>query len=246
MSDLLYVIGDIHGEYEMFQTLLKDYDETYQQLVLIGDLLDRGARSKECLLLGKQLVEEKRAIYLKGNHEDIFLRFLDDPEERYPNYILNGGGETIESLLHTGAVAEYSPTEISMLIKSRYKDLINFLRELPLYYEWYDYLFVHAGINLEKDNWQDTSERDFLWIRKEFHEGKNHTNKTIVFGHTPAMYLFNDTTTTKLWQMDRKIGIDGGGVYGGSIHGVVFNSQGIVQDIEVFNEHAWEPKFETH
>lgn len=246
MSDLLYVIGDIHGEYEMFQTLLKDYDETYQQLVLIGDLLDRGARSKECLLLGKQLVEEKRAIYLKGNHEDIFLRFLDDPEERYPNYILNGGGETIESLLHTGAVAEYSPTEISMLIKSQYKELISFLRELPLYYEWYDYLFVHAGINLEKDNWQDTSERDFLWIRKEFHEGKNHTNKTIVFGHTPAMYLFNDTTTTKLWQMDRKIGIDGGGVYGGSIHGVVFNPQGIVQDIEVFNEHAWEPKFETH
>lgn len=172
MSDLLYVIGDIHGEYEMFQTLLKDYDETYQQLVLIGDLLDRGARSKECLLLGKQLVEEKRAIYLKGNHEDIFLRFLDDPEERYPNYILNGGGETIESLLHTGAVAEYSPTEISMLIKSRYKELISFLRELPLYYEWYDYLFVHAGINLEKDNWQDTSERDFLWIRKEFHGGK--------------------------------------------------------------------------
>lgn len=246
MSDLLYVIGDIHGEYEMFQTLLKDYDETYQQLVLIGDLLDRGARSKECLLLGKQLVEEKRAIYLKGNHEDIFLRFLDDPEERYPNYILNGGGETIESLLHTGAVAEYSPTEISMLIKSRYKELISFLRELPLYYEWYDYLFVHAGINLEKDNWQDTSERDFLWIRKEFHEGENYTNKTIVFGHTPAMYLFNDTTTTKLWQMDRKIGIDGGGVYGGSIHGVVFNPQGIVQDIEVFNEHAWEPKFETH
>jgi serine/threonine protein phosphatase 1 len=60
------------------------------------------------------------------------------------------------------------------------------------------------------------------------------------------MYLFNDTATTKLWQMDRKIGIDGGGVYGGSIHGVVFNPQGIVQDIELFNEHAWEPKFETH
>lgn len=246
MSDLLYVISDVHGEYEMFQTLLKDYEDTYQQLVLIGDLLDRGARSKECLLLGKKLVEEKKAIYLKGNHEDIFLRFLDDPEDRCPNYILNGGGETIESLLHRGAIAEYSPTEISMMIKSRYKELICFLRKLPLYYEWRDYLFVHAGINLEKNNWKETIERDFLWIRKEFHEGKNQTDKTIVFGHTPTMLLFNDPTTTKLWQKDRKIGIDGGGVYGGSIHGVILNAQGIVQDIELFNKHAWDPKFETY
>lgn len=246
MSNLLYVIGDIHGEYEMFQTLLKDFNRHYQQLVLIGDLLDRGARSKECLLLGKQLVEEENAIYLKGNHEDIFLRFLDNPEERYPNYILNGGGETIESLLHEGAVAEYSPTEIAMMIKSRYKELITFLKDLPLYYEWNDYLFVHAGINLEKKHWKDTSERDFLWIRKEFHEGENHTNKTIVFGHTPVMYLFKDTTTTKIWQQNRKIGIDGGGVYGGSIHGVIFSPKGIIQDIEVFNEYAWKPKFESH
>ncbi len=243
MSDLLYVLSDIHGEFEMFQILLKDYDQEKHQLILIGDLLDRGAKSKECLLLGKKLVEEQQAVYLKGNHEDLFLRFLEDPENRYPNYILNGGGETIESLLHPGAVAEYSPTEISMMIQSRYKSLINFLKELPLYIEWGDYLFVHAGVNLEKKDWKDTSVQDFMWIRKEFHENHNNTDKIIVFGHTPTSYLYHDIEATKLWHSDRKIGIDGGGVYGGSIHGVIFNKQGIIQDIEIFNKYKWEPKF---
>lgn len=243
MSELVYVISDIHGEYEMFKTLLEDYEPSLQQLVLIGDLLDRGPRSKECLLLGKQLVEQHNAIYLKGNHEDLFLRFLADPEERYHNYLLNGGGETLESLLHTGAVAEYSPTEISMMIQSRYKQLITFLKELPIYFEWKKYIFVHAGIDLEKENWQETSERDFLWIRKEFHHGKNRTGKTIVFGHTPTMYLFNEMNTAKRWQSDNKIGIDGGGVYGGSIHGVIFDEKAIVQDIEIFNEHQWQSRF---
>ena len=71
---LIYVISDIHGMYDLLKTLL-DYDPSLHQLVLIGDLNDRGPRSKECLLLGKQLVEETGAIYLRGNHEEYFLQF---------------------------------------------------------------------------------------------------------------------------------------------------------------------------
>ena len=239
----LFVIGDIHGEYELFTSLLDDFNQWNHQLVLIGDLLDRGKNSKQCLLLGKELVEKHQAVYLKGNHEDLFLNFLKEPEDRYKNYLLNGGGETIESLLHLGAVEEYSATEISLMIQSKYKELISFLSSLPLYYEWKDYLCVHAGVNLELADWKNTSERDFLWIRKEFHEEKNQTGSRIIFGHTPTMYLYKDMDETKLWHSDNKIGIDGGGVYGGSIHGVIFNEKGILQDIQVFNEFKWEPKF---
>ena len=38
----------------------------------------------------------------------------------------NGGKETFESLIHPGASEEYSPTEISMMIQSRYSELIKF------------------------------------------------------------------------------------------------------------------------
>lgn len=150
MKSLIYAIGDVHGKYDLFEKLIHYYDPTIHQLVLLGDLNDRGPRTKECFLLGKQLVEETGAIYLRGNHEEYFLQFLQAPEDWYAPYIRNGGKETFESLLHPGASEEYSPTEISMMIQSRYPELIEFLVQRPLYYEWENYLFVHAGVDLTK------------------------------------------------------------------------------------------------
>lgn len=240
-KEWVFVVGDIHGDLASFETLLNYYEPSLHQLVLIGDLLDRGARGKECLLLGQKLVEESQAIYLKGNHEDMLVRFIANPEERYPNYLLNGGKATIDSLLHKGATEEYSPTEISLMIQSRYKRLLNFLEELPLYYEWGPYIFVHAGVNLELANWHNSSEKDFLWTREPFHNGKNQTGKMIVFGHTPTTYLNEDPTSSHLWLSDNKVGIDGGGIYGGSIHAVIFSKEDIIQDIELKNTEVWEP-----
>lgn len=244
MKDLMYVISDIHGMADLFKKLLQDFDPDRHQLLLIGDLNDRGPKTKECFLLGKQLVEEQQAIYLRGNHEEYFLQFLQAPEDWFNAYVRNGGKETIESLLHTGATEEYSPTEIVMMIRSRYQELIEFLIARPLYYEWSNYLFVHAGVDLSKKHWQDTSDHDFIWIREPFHQAKNRTGKTIVFGHTITPMLHGDMQTTDLWISDHKIGIDGGAVFGGSVHGVMFDQQGIVQDIEYQNlTGPWQPDF---
>lgn len=242
MKEYVYAISDIHGQFDLFKKLLKDFDTKEQQLLLIGDLNDRGPRSKDCLLMGKRLVEEFGAIYLRGNHEEYLLQFLVNPEDWFADYIRNGGEETLNSLLHAGAVEEYSPTEISMMIRSRYQDLINFLIERPLYFEWKNYIFVHAGVDLTKKDWHDSSPQDFLWIREPFHNGKNNTGKTIVFGHTITPMLHGDMQTTDLWISDNKIGIDGGGVFGGSVHGVIFDEEGIVQDIEYQNMNGpWQP-----
>ncbi|WP_086348114.1 metallophosphoesterase [Candidatus Enterococcus clewellii] len=244
MKEYVYAISDIHGEYELFQQLVDFYDETKHQLVLIGDLNDRGKKSKDCFLLGKKLAEEHGAIYLRGNHEEYFLQFLQNPEDWYPGYVRNGGKETMESLLHKGATEEYSPTEIAMMIRSRYSELVEFLVQRPLYYEWEDYIFVHAGVDLLKKDWHDTSPHDFIWIRDAFHQGKNNTGKTIVFGHTITPMLHGDMQTTDLWLSDGKIGIDGGAVFGGSVHGVIFDKTGIVQDIEYQNMNGpWQPDF---
>lgn len=75
MKQDVFVIGDIHGEITLFKEMLKHWDEKTQQLVLIGDLGDRGGNPKECFQLGYQLVNEKGAVCLKGNHEDMLLRF---------------------------------------------------------------------------------------------------------------------------------------------------------------------------
>ncbi|HLQ40775.1 MAG TPA: metallophosphoesterase [Tetragenococcus sp.] len=244
MQPYVYVISDIHGEINLFKKLLKHYDQNLHQLVLIGDLNDRGQNSKECFLLGKKLVEEKNAIYLRGNHEEYLLQFLVEPVENYDAYLQNGGKETLESLLFRGCCEEYSASEIALTIRSYYADLVDFLTKRPLYFEWDKYVFVHAGVDLNKRDWKKTRDADFIWIREPFHRGKNNTGKTIVFGHTITPMLYGDMQTTDLWRSDNKIGIDGGAVFGGSVHGVVFDKKGIVQDIEYQNlKGAWQPDF---
>ncbi|MFV0558513.1 MAG: metallophosphoesterase [Enterococcus sp.] len=243
MKPYVFAIGDIHGELDLFQQVLTHFHPDWHQLVLIGDVNDRGAHSKACWLLAKELVEKYDAVYLRGNHEEYFLQFLVNPEDWAPSYLHNGGKETIEDLLHPGAFAEYSPTEIAMMIRSRYQELIAFLMERPLYYEWGKYLFVHAGVDLMKKDWRKTKPRDFLWIRAPFHDGVNETGKVIVFGHTITPMLYGDMKTTTLWQSNQKIGIDGGAVAGGSLHGVIFNQDTLIQDIEYQNLHGpWQPK----
>ncbi|MFC4709522.1 metallophosphoesterase family protein [Enterococcus eurekensis] len=242
MKTYVYVLSDIHGQLDLFEKLLEDFDPVNHQLVLIGDLNDRGPKSKACFLKGKELVEKYQAIYLRGNHEDYFLKFLANPEEVADRYWLNGGRETINSLLHPGATEEYSPTEMAMMMRGHYKELIEFLKNLPYYFEWGKYLFVHAGVNLALKDWHQTTPRELMWIRDDFHQGVNHTGKTIVFGHTITPSLHGDNRTTDLWFSDNKIGIDGGAIYGGSVHGVIFDKKGIVQDIEYQKMTAsWNP-----
>ena len=66
MQNYLYAISDIHGMADLFKKLLTDYDPKLHQLLLIGDLNDRGPKSKECFLLGKKLVEEYQSFLLKS------------------------------------------------------------------------------------------------------------------------------------------------------------------------------------
>ena len=238
------IIGDVHGCSNALKKLLEKVQPTgTDKIVMLGDLFDRGPDSYGVFETVRALAKEfgERFVLLRGNHEEYFLQFLQAPEDWYAPYIRNGGKETFESLLHPGASEEYSPTEISMMIRSRYPELIEFLVQRPLYYEWENYLFVHAGVDLTKKDWRKTSPSDFIWIREPFHEGKNNTGKTIVFGHTITPMLHGDMQTTDLWIQDHKIGMDGGAVFGGSLHGVVFDKEGILQDIEYQNnEGSWQ------
>lgn len=72
MKKWVYAIGDVHGKYDLFKKLVNKFDPLNHQLVLMGDLNDRGPNTKECFLLGMQLVKENNAIYLRGNHEEYF------------------------------------------------------------------------------------------------------------------------------------------------------------------------------
>jgi serine/threonine protein phosphatase 1 len=69
-----YVVGDLHGCYDLLQRILDevDFDQTCDRLFSVGDLIDRGPDSLKCL----QLLGEPWFYAVKGNHEDLMLDFF--------------------------------------------------------------------------------------------------------------------------------------------------------------------------
>lgn len=231
----LFVIGDVHGEFDLLEALLKHWDKESQQLVFLGDLADRGPKSKECFEKVMALVENEGAICITGNHEDMILRWLDSPEEKMDWYLRNGAKETFESLFYQGILDEKSPDEIAELFRSEYGDLLDFITNLPVYYE-HDYaICVHAGFDLTLENYRETERYDAIWIREAFYESDLVPDKLIVHGHSPVTSIRQDKLQTQVIYKNNKLNIDGGAVYEGSLHGVVIGKNGLEADYQIFH-----------
>ena len=66
-----YVIGDLQGCFDELQSLLKqiDYQPEQDFLWFVGDIVNRGPKSLECLKFVKKLVQKDRAAMVLGNHD---------------------------------------------------------------------------------------------------------------------------------------------------------------------------------
>ena len=222
-KEKVFVVGDVHGQITMLNELLEYWNPEEEQLIFLGDLADRGENSKATLERARELMMQHNAIVVKGNHDEMLENFLEEPALSLAQYYMNGGEETVHSLLgrHTNrgdflrSVSE---------IKETYPWLLPMLKSLPLYVEWGDYIFVHAGVDMRSANWRDSSPKDFVWIREDFYNHPNTTGKKVVFGHTVTASLHSTSSNWDIWESgDGLYGLDGGAVYGGKLHGVVLS-----------------------
>lgn len=232
-----FVVGDVHGKAAMLEQLLESWDGK-SQLIFLGDLIDRGEDSAAAVRKVQHLVKQESALCLMGNHEYMFLSWLDDPEDNYDHYRRNGGDTTINSLLGRPLDHPVDSLADAQAIETRLPDVVAFIRHLPFVHESDHYIFVHAGLDLSLPDWRATSDYQKVWLRQPFHEGENHTGKTIIFGHTPVYRLLGqEVGTSQIWMSpDGKIGLDGGAVYGGVLHGALFGDQGLLEDHFVKND----------
>ncbi|MDD9918192.1 MAG: metallophosphoesterase [Rhodospirillaceae bacterium] len=101
----VYAIDDIHGQRDrlaaMHDAILRDAEhapETQRVVIYVGDFVDRGPDSPGVidLLLDEPLPGFTR-IFLKGNHEDYMLRFLEGDIEAGAGWHANGGDATLAS-----------------------------------------------------------------------------------------------------------------------------------------------------
>ncbi len=217
------VMSDIHGEIEMFERLLSDvkYNPNHDQLILLGDYVDRGPNSKKVLEKVIKLKAEG-ALVLKGNHEDLMIKALTTNEERAWKHWINrcGGSKTLQSygLSESEFIVQEEEEFIKPDLHSETLDKhLEFIQNLDHVIERDDYIFVHAGVHPTKPI-AETDPYVLMWIRDEFHTGYD-GDRTVIFGHTTTNTFHRDLDNhTVYFGENRIIGIDGGAVYGGQLN----------------------------
>lgn len=202
-----YVVGDIHGCLDELSCLLESLPlEPSDRLIFLGDYVDRGPDSKGVVsyLIKWQERAETEAIFLKGNHEDMFLSYLGLSGQYGDMFLVNGGGPTLKSYGISPIIINSQQETLSRIPPAH----IAFLKGLKSYYLMEPFLCVHAGIHPAK-LFSEQSEEELLWIRDQFILNQHILPYTVLFGHTPQKGV--------LFHLPYKIGLDTGLVYGNQL-----------------------------
>jgi len=175
---MIFAIGDVHGcAYELRQLLNKLPLTPESTVVFLGDYIDRGGHSKDVIDTILDLRKQCHVVCLLGNHEAMFLNFLDNPgTERAGLFIVNGGSATL---------ASYADDNGNYAFPDEH---IEFFRSLLLSYENEHHFFVHAGVpDIPLADLNPTLHgKKMIWIRGAFLKSEYDWGKVIVHGHTPV------------------------------------------------------------
>lgn len=190
----IYAIGDIHGRADLLRQLHRlIHEDAYRRqaprnvVVYLGDYVDRGDESPAVIdFLLDEPLPSFESIYLKGNHEESVLRFLEDASVG-PPWLFYGGVQTLRSYgvrppdppmnLHELARAQ---RELADRLPPRHR---RFMVDLALTHAEGDYFFAHAGVRPGVPLDQQRAQ-DLLWIRDEFLLSEENFGKIVVHGHT--------------------------------------------------------------
>lgn len=179
----LYVIGDIHGEYDLFKELVQKifnhpkYSLENSVIVTVGDYIDRGPDSRKVVDYCITLQNTCNFVPLMGNHEDMLL---NDRQ----SFILNGGIETLKSYGYEG---RFDPEVMNNLGRDPEalfgKKHWYFFDNLDLYYEIGKVAISHAGIDHYDKTVDEHSREMLLWSRRLRMDKHDYYSYT-VHGHT--------------------------------------------------------------
>jgi serine/threonine-protein phosphatase 5 len=184
----VFVVGDLHGDYESFKNSLKIFDKDKNKediLVFLGDYADRGENGVEIISKLYELLKTRKDIVaLKGNHED----YSKDGEPRfYPcdlideaNTKINGGWE--------------------VFWKESFQNFLEYLK--PAYIAG-KVLFVHGGISKKiqsrEELFKKENEEILLWSDPYDGEGE------IPSSRGAGVEFGEDVTNKVLQKLDIKL-----------------------------------------
>ncbi len=181
---IVEVIGDIHGRADLLEAL--GPPETGAIRVTLGDYVDRGPASRRVLEYLHARNTSDGWVCLRGNHEEMFLGFLENPEKAY-RWLRYGGAQTLESFGLPGLSDTSEPADLRAAAKHVRAalpfDPVRWLRGLPAIRTFGTLTVVHAGLDpfLPLDA---QSEQAALWGHPEFGMMPRQDGQWVVHGHT--------------------------------------------------------------
>lgn len=186
----LAVIGDVHGELELFERLLARVRQQSPdaRLICVGDLIDRGEASAEVLRLAYSRREDVTVIL--GNHEEMLLRFLGSSggaEVDLARWLRNGGTQTLASfgIAPPGAVLNSAECLAlrDLLRAALGADLERWLRSQPRLVVSGNVAVTHAGA----DPWRPIAQQSgeaLTWGCPDFGRRRRTDGIWVVHGHS--------------------------------------------------------------
>lgn len=201
MTGRTIAIGDVHGDLEGLERLLSRLPVLLPEdtLLFVGDYVDRGPHPADVVRRVRALPSETaaRVVFLRGNHEDAWLKAC---REGAPEFVLprgNGCYATYRSFTGgpvPGPGDDPTAEELRAMATGAFlpADVVAWMEALPLFHEDEHAIYVHAGLPHDGHRWLHPSEvldpRPLLWQRsRAFYEG--YAGKRVVFGHTPVRKL---------------------------------------------------------
>jgi hypothetical protein len=239
MAGRTFAIGDIHGELDHVFRLFSTFPELDAEdtIVFLGDYVDRGPRSKDVIDYIRNLHTHCKAkiVALRGNHEDAWLKVISNG---WPGFVLPPGNGCLATMRSytggpfpaEGETANRQEMPIMMAGSFFPMDVVDWLHDLPHFYEDEHAIYVHAGLPKNPDGtWPHPADlpdkTPILWIRTmDFFE--SYRGKRVVFGHTTTDCLPQELSSytpddpTDLWAGENVIGIDTGCGSGGFLTAV--------------------------
>lgn len=191
-----YVVGDIHGRFDLLEKILEKIDDDIvrkghsdPRLIFAGDYIDRGEQSAEVLQRLCELTTDWPAnvTCLMGNHEDMLLGFLNDPVANGSRWLRNGGLQTLASFRvgMRGFGEAPTPADLqsgAVQLRERMGHLVNWLHDLPLYWNEENLCVVHAGADPKRPV-SDQTKKTLLWGHPEFGNSPRNDGTWIAHGH---------------------------------------------------------------
>ncbi len=195
-----YAIGDLHGRIDLLDAVLAKIDPGEdQQIVLLGDYIDRGPHSAQTLDRLYRLSQQRpdQVVCLMGNHEKMLCDFIDDPLGKGAIWLHNGGLSTLSSFGITGVSLTPDTDQVlevcEVLIDKIPNNILKWMRNLPKSWNSGNVWCVHAAMNpMQPPQVQRTT--TLLWGHSDFLGTPRQDGLCVVHGHTIVSAPMNNNS----------------------------------------------------